>query len=772
MAACLGFSAYFSGSETALFSLTADRIADLKRSEGPASHAAVRLLKHPRRLLTTILLGNMLVNILFYSLSAYVAAWVIAQHGASIGVGFGVAVLLLVIVFGEVLPKSISVMMPFRVVLLVALPMRIIQLVLLPFTVILNKITDVIHLLVDRVSTPIRFVTPLELKTLLEISSEVGSLDRDAGAMIAEVLDLSDVKVKEIMLPRVDMDLFDVARPATELLGLMKAESVALVTVYEGEPDHVLGIVRLKHICFNETRPVRNAIQKIPFIPETARVENALRQLIQNQVASAFVVDEYGELVGFITLEDMVEEIVGEIMHEHEEEERLIERTGEAEYTLSGDLSIREWEELFRLDLPEVSVETIGGLMAELLGHIPRVGEEVRYQNIRLEVLEISHFRVKNVRLTLLGDTAADEESSGPRHAFSRFQIALTAVAVVVAFLVLDPLRILRGHPFLELVGAVLGCIMVSGFFAGAETGFYRMNLLRIKCRARRGDARARRLDALAHSPQRFVAMTLIGVNTSVYIASLMTTDYAATIVGPEQAGWVATLLLSPVMLVMDEIFPKTLFQLRANRLMPEVSFLLKWLARLLRPLILVLRAIQKLPELFLGKHSEREDALYSPRKIMFFLTDTSAETGMTVYQKTLTRNILRLKRTCVGQTMVPLKDIVKIPAHISMTAFRHTMRDRHYTRFPVYEGPRSNIIGIIHLLDILRAPETSDIPCSDLAKPAWRLNEGLSVAHALFELQSNHQAMAVVVNPSGRAVGIVTIKDLVEEIVGELKVW
>jgi len=321
------------------------------------------------------------------------------------------------------------------------------------------------------------------------------------------------------------------------------------------------------------------------------------------------------------------------------------------------------------------------------------------------------------------------------------------------------------------LIGIVAACILVSGFFAGAEQGFYRMSLLRVKCRAKAGQPAAKRLDRLSREPRSFVSMTLIATNVSVYVASLFVTRYLTELVGADKAELTATCTLSIVLLIFAEIIPKTVFQLRSQRLMERASAFLTIAKTVFKPGIAVLRWVSRLPEV-LGLPPAAEASLFTPRRVNFVLTDKSARTSMSLYQKTIARNILGLKNIPVSRVMIPLKRVVAIPAELELAGINERLKGQRFSRYPVYSGRPANMIGLLHILDVAGASGTSGETASKLARKALKLEGGASVAEALFSLQKEQQALGIVTGASGNAIGIVTVKDLVEEVVGELAAW
>lgn len=314
--------------------------------------------------------------------------------------------------------------------------------------------------------------------------------------------------------------------------------------------------------------------------------------------------------------------------------------------------------------------------------------------------------------------------------------------------------------------------VLAAGFYAGTESGFYTMNLLRVRCRAEEGNRQARRLQSLAANPQRFVTMTLVGVNVSVYAATLLCTRFALHYVSPRHAELLVTLVLSAVLLVTSEIVPKTVFQLRSDPLMARVSGLLAISDGLFGPAVHVLRGISWLLGRLLGIKPRPSKEALTPRRVSFLLTDVSSGTEMTQYQKTLSRNILHLKSIPIRRVMTPLDRVAALPLDAPPDRIMETIRAGVYSRYPVYDGDRARIVGIVHIMDILCRTDPTPPPLGQLFKPVRALPAELSVAEALYRLQSRHEAMGLVQGPEGKPIGIVSVKDLVEQVVGELKVW
>ncbi len=391
-------SAAFSGSETALFSLPPDEVRRMRGAGGVAGIAA-RLLGHPKRLLTTVLLGNTVVNVIFYSVSFFL----LVEHSRSLGpvatAALGVATPLAVIVFCELLPKNIAISFARPLSRWVAWPLALFQRAAWPAIYALEKVTDGIASLLGRRLRPEPIIRADELAMLIDLTAREGVVDPDVGEMVTEVVKLSGTAVPEIMVPRVDMVCFDAAGTPDELERLFSAEKHTLIPLYEGQMDNVVGVVHAKDLLLRDpSQGLRELLRATLFLPETTTVEAALQEFRLRRTRMGLVVDEHGALVGLITLEDVLEEIVGEIRDEYDSEERPeVEELGGARYRVRGDLSVQDLEEFCGVELPERSVDTVGGLVMALLDRVPTTGDAVRSGGLTFTVERTRGRRVVSV---------------------------------------------------------------------------------------------------------------------------------------------------------------------------------------------------------------------------------------------------------------------------------------------------------------------------------------------------------------------------------------
>ncbi len=245
-------------------------------------------------------------------------------------------------------------------------------------------------------------ITARELAALLDLSGRRGVIAHDAGILLQEIVDLAQLRVADIMVPRVDMIAYDVNDPPAGLAELFRKTHLRKIPVYDGQPDRILGAVYGKALLLNPDKPLRELAVKLPFVPESASVEKLLVQFRVTRKQMALVVDEFGGLAGLVTLQDIIEEIVGDVGDSRDEPEHpAVRQVGKGLYVIDGNVSIHDWAEAFRIELPPGRVTTVGGLVTSLLGRIPREGDQVRFRNLRLKVLSLRGRRIQTLQVEL-----------------------------------------------------------------------------------------------------------------------------------------------------------------------------------------------------------------------------------------------------------------------------------------------------------------------------------------------------------------------------------
>ncbi len=405
LGALLVVSGFFSGSETALFSLRPHQLRDA----GAPLRMAGALLRQPRDLLVTILIGNMTVNVAYFSVSVILSSRLAEGRGGALAFGVGMVLLLVLIVVGEVLPKGIATRIPRAWAGGCAYPLTLFSGAVAPARWVLGRMLRPIGVWLERVAPPEANVTADELRMMIELSESAGILDERENELMQRVLQLREMRVKEVMVPRVDIHAFNLNRGRDDFLEVFARRRNSKVPVYRVSIDEVEGILYATDVHFSDEPDLTKLVRKVPFIPETKTVESLLRDFREQGLRAAIVVDEYGGTEGFVTLEDILEAIIGEIEDEYDHGEEPIRQVSEGSYLLAGQVSIREWRQIFGVDLPAEGVETIAGFIVFSLGRLPEEGDTVRYRSLTFTVKKMVGRRVHRILVEASGPPAAAE---------------------------------------------------------------------------------------------------------------------------------------------------------------------------------------------------------------------------------------------------------------------------------------------------------------------------------------------------------------------------
>ena len=412
MGAMLILSALFSGAESAFFSLTREQLRNLRGVPRLLSRTVVRLRRRPNELLTALLLGNTCVNIFYYALSYQLSAE-IARESRAMSAAVGALSVMTLLVLSEVSPKGIAVRRPLAFAHAAALPITWFMWIGTPLIWVFSWVGRGAAGLFPPRPEDETHVSTDELKMLVDLSQKQGIINRGARRMISAVVELGDRMIREVMVPRVDVVLFDLDDPPEQFMELVRRTKHKRIPVYRDSMDNMLGIVLARDVFLHPDDPIERHVQQVPFVPETKTTESTLRAFRESSHQLAIVVDEYGGTAGLITLEDLLEEVVGQIEDEFDEPEELVARRDENTYILSGDLRTHAWRDLFDLDLSSPDFETVGGFVISLLGRMPKPGDSVSYAGIEFTVESVAGHRVDRVRVHV--PHAAREE--GPTHA-------------------------------------------------------------------------------------------------------------------------------------------------------------------------------------------------------------------------------------------------------------------------------------------------------------------------------------------------------------------
>lgn len=414
----LVLSAFFSGSESAYFSITKSdlrRLREDKQSSKP-THRVLVLLEKPRRLLMSILVGNTIVNVAAATIAAlFTSRMLPADHlGSHGGILIEIVVVTLVLlVFCEVSPKVFAVRNATHFAKRVSLPLSFIVSVLWPLTILFEKAMRAVSAVLG-VKKEIPFGDAEELKTLFEVGEEQGALDQNEREMIHSIFEFRETTVKEVMIPRMDMVRVEQDTPIEKVLSLVKQKGHSRIPVYEEKVDNIIGILFVKDLLpymreRKELPSLKDLVRKAYFVPESKMIDELLREFQKERIHMAIVVDEYGGTAGLVTLEDVLEEIVGEIQDEYDREMPLIKQVDDGVWLVEAKIDIEELNECLGLEFPaEEGYESLGGFIFHLMGRIPNEKEEVRYQDHVLIVEKVQRHRIQKVRIIKKSDPSDD----------------------------------------------------------------------------------------------------------------------------------------------------------------------------------------------------------------------------------------------------------------------------------------------------------------------------------------------------------------------------
>jgi putative hemolysin len=399
MLVLLAGSAFFSGSETAFINLSPRQIRLLEKSGHKLQKLVAGLLARRRKLLNCFLLGNMTVNVLFFAVSSVLIIR-LKDYG---GLAPALAALLSlagILLFGEILPKSLAYANSRNFCIAAALPAYIVLQIFGPLELVFKIaiLEPALRLLLGPAIHP-KAITVAEFKSLIETTRKQGLITADENKLFTEVIELGFLKVRHVMRPRVDMIACDVNEPTAEALRKMKDNHLTKLPVYAGSIDDIIGLVHLRQILLRREVGLDKIVQKVNFVPEQKTVESLLEFFRRSKTDMAVVVDEYGGIAGSVQLEDIAEELFGRI--EPTSQMETIEQMGPFEYRLSGNIAVHDWADMLGVNPAQTQMVTIGGLVTALLGKIPKPGDSAQLKNLKFTVEKVRHHRIETLVLDL-----------------------------------------------------------------------------------------------------------------------------------------------------------------------------------------------------------------------------------------------------------------------------------------------------------------------------------------------------------------------------------
>jgi len=404
LAMLLGLSGFFSSAETAFISSNQIKLKTLAAKGSKNALLVLKIMEKPEKMLSAVLIGNNIVNL---SASALATTIIIKLFGnAAIGVATGMLTFL-ILIFGEITPKSLASKKPESMSLVYAAPIYALMFILTPAIVTINLASGFVLKLLGAGNAPRQdIMTEEELRTIVDVSHEEGVIENEERKIINNVFDFAEVLAKDVMIQRIDMVLINIEAGYEEAIEIYRQERYTRLPVYEGNTDNIVGVINVKDLLLHKSEKkfnIRDYMRKPFFTYEYKKIAELLLQMKKSYANIAVVLDEYGMTAGMITMEDILEEIVGEIRDEYDiDEEESFKKIGKDVYLLDGSVKLDEINERLGTDLNMEDYESIGGFVMGQLEHLPKVREGVRTEGVRLTVEKMDKARIDKVRLEIL----------------------------------------------------------------------------------------------------------------------------------------------------------------------------------------------------------------------------------------------------------------------------------------------------------------------------------------------------------------------------------
>lgn len=393
------FSAFFSSSETALTTVNLIRIRTLAEAGDRRARRVLKVTENKGKMLSAILIGNNLVNISASSLATILATNLLGSVGAGIATGI---MTILVLIFGEISPKTLATLKAEKLALSVAPVILFLMKILTPVIFVINALSySFLRLFRVDPTRGSEALTESELRTIINESHECGELQADSHEVINNIFDFHDAQAKEIMVPRIDMTVANINCTYDELLAIYSEDKLTRIPIYEDTQDNIVGIVNMKDLLLVKDREkfkIKKIMREPFFTYEHKNTAELFIKMRDESISMAIVLDEYGDVAGLITLEDLIEEIVGEIRDEYDEEEIEIQSVGEREYEVLGSMSIDDVADDLGIPVESEDYDSIAGYVFGLLDHLPAVDDNVTDEHgIYYKVLSMDKNRIERL---------------------------------------------------------------------------------------------------------------------------------------------------------------------------------------------------------------------------------------------------------------------------------------------------------------------------------------------------------------------------------------
>ena len=395
-------SGFFSASETSLMSLSKIRIRYMEEEGVKGAKLVSSLIEKSSDLLSSILVGNNVVNIAATSVSTSLFINIFGDGGVAIATA---VMTVLVLIFGEITPKTIAANSPEKIAVIVSKPISIIMKITKPIVWVFNLLTGIIFKIMGIDNDGVKpFITEEELKAMVNVSHEEGVLEMEEREIINNVFQFGDMQAKEAMIQRLDMVAIDIEDSYDEIIELFKSEKLSRLPVYQESIDDIVGILNIKDIIFLSDEEIENFdikdyVREAFFTYEFKKITQLLEEMKKEKTQMAIVVDEYGGTAGLLTIEDLVEVIVGDIDDEYDEEEEEIVKINDNEYLVEGSTKISDVNEQLGINLESEEFDSIGGFIIGYLKRIPEENEIIEVEDVKFKVESIDKNRINKIRI-------------------------------------------------------------------------------------------------------------------------------------------------------------------------------------------------------------------------------------------------------------------------------------------------------------------------------------------------------------------------------------
>ena len=402
---CLILSSFFSAAETAFTSLNKIHLRSMLDKKVKNADKVEKILDSPQKLLNTVLIGNNLVNILASTLATSVAIKLSNNNNLILALS-AAFVTFLILVFSEVTPKNFASQNPDKIALKTVDMIMFFAWILMPVVFLLNLVTNGFLILFGmKQEKKVPVVTESDLKTIVNVGHEEGILKVDEKEMINNVFEFGSSTAKDIMIPRTDVIAINLTADYKDIVDLFKNEGLSRIPVYDESIDNIVGILYLKDFVFNADKSnfgLKKYLRKPFFTYEYKPIRELFKIMRVKKIPMAIILDEYGGTSGIITIEDLVEEIVGDISDEYDENEKQIERIKENEYIIDGSTKIDDVNQELHINLKSEEFDTIGGYLVGVLGYFPKANKVIKTDGLEFIIECVEKNRIEKVRAKLV----------------------------------------------------------------------------------------------------------------------------------------------------------------------------------------------------------------------------------------------------------------------------------------------------------------------------------------------------------------------------------